>query len=511
MSRRDRALRWVARAARRTADLAERAVREPAPPPPPPRPATPQDWAAHVAARTGPPADWLARIERAGLDPTEWMPAAPEGVEAAPDDGPDGVAQRIADLAPNIASDGVLARAVALVLGVARGLEPEDPPASARGVKAPRVSEHGAPRRGSGEARPGTSAAVDGPQDAGAAGRVSSGQLKARRSRAERGGIGGGLGDARSGGAPAELRGFPRRVPGSGEASRADEVAPEPRAPIRGAPTGEAIAPSARRERRTDASPLGGAESGAPATEAPPAESRDTVAADDGPLASRPTARPVARGDSIEGPPRNEALARVVGDDDAKPIGSARGDFGARVRPGADDGVTSPRVAETAPGGRDRLGRDRLGRDQRARDLRARDQRARDLRERDQPRSNERDVAGTPASQASARRVKTTAVARAPWADASGSDATPQSDASRHPEDHRGPSADRPSHAPLDLSAAASPWPGLPSEGARDDTNDGWLPLREAPPEPDAALTRLEARTTDAARRREQEGRAWSG
>ncbi|MEQ8275183.1 MAG: hypothetical protein RMA76_43650 [Deltaproteobacteria bacterium] len=501
MSRRDRALRWVARAARRTADLAERAVREPAPPPPPPRPATPEDWAAHVAARTGPPADWLARIERAGLDPTEWMPAAPDGVEAAPDDGPDGVAQRIADLAPNIASDGVLARAVALVLGVARGLEPEDPLVSDRGVKAPRVGERGASRRGSGEARPGTSAAVDGPQDAGAAGRVTSGQVKARGSRAERVGIGGGLGDARSGGAPAELRGFPRRAPGSGAASRADEVAPEPRAPIRGAPTGEAIAPSARRERRTDASPLGGAESGAPATEAPPAESRDTVAADDGPLASRPTARPVARGDSIEGPPRNEALARVVGDDDAKPIGSARGDFGARVRPGADDGVTSPRVAETA-----RRERDGLGRDQRARD-----QRARYLRERDQPRSDERDAAGTSASQASARRVKTTAVARAPWADASGSDATPQSDASRHPKDHGPPSADRPSYAPLDLSGAASPWPALPSEGARDDTNDGWLPLREAPPEPDAALTRLEARTTDAARRREQEGRAWSG
>ncbi|MEQ9498991.1 MAG: hypothetical protein RIT81_19075 [Deltaproteobacteria bacterium] len=104
--------------------------------------------------------------------------------------------------------------------------------------------------------------------------------------------------------------------------------------------------------------------------------------------------------------------------------------------------------------------------------------------------------------------MKTTAVARAPWADGSRSDATPQSDASRQTER---PSADRPSHAPLDLSGAASPWPTLPSEGARDDTTDGWLPLREAPPEPDAALTRLEARTTDAARRREQEGRAWSG
>lgn len=117
MSRRDRALRLVARLARRAASLAEdvadridvepeaparpqvavrgasaatgdRSAEPVAPRTEPIAPATPEDWFAHVAARTGPPADWLARIAEAGLDPTEWMPNAAAESPAVREDWP---------------------------------------------------------------------------------------------------------------------------------------------------------------------------------------------------------------------------------------------------------------------------------------------------------------------------------------------------------------------------------------------------------------------------------------
>ncbi len=484
MSRSDRALRWVARAARRAADLAERAVREPAPPPRPRRPATPEDWAAHVAARTGPPADWLARIERAGLDPTEWMPTPRETTTTAEDTPAERVASRLAAEVPA----GWVDRAADLVLAVARGLEAAngrgEASARPRDVPPPRVPARGPPRR----AAPATPSGRPSEPPRGLPSRAAPAQRTSR-------------GDPRRSDAPLADAGWAHRDDGArapspthgrGAAALAD--APHARAPensnerrspdIADARRGPqpAPGPNVAPPRAAPERSGGGAPSAPRSPRSPPSA-----------CATAPTpldAEATRRRDHASSPVRE-------GRSDARPRGEDRSDH--RARFGSEPGPVPTRVAE--PVRRSPVEPVAAG---------ARSPVASPL----EPTVTSTSVPGTSGARPPGPRTRDARppVARPPGAPTPVVEAVcalPTDDTMRGLDTS---AARRERAAPLDLSGAAAPWPSLPSEGARDGATDaGWLPLRDAAPEPDATLTRLEARTNDAARRREQEGRAWSG